>query len=79
MTHYYFSSISCVILTSKDISQEEIDRLNGIENLSISQKTPIRVLHRRSLAIRAKTIHSIKAKKLTPYALLIQIETQAGT
>lgn len=45
-----------------ELSEELIENINKIEKLDIEQKTPIRVLHRRPLAVRTKTIHKINAK-----------------
>ncbi|XP_020710993.2 tRNA pseudouridine synthase Pus10 [Athalia rosae] len=38
-----------------------LDVLNEIRDLEVIQKTPVRVLHRRPLATRLRTIHAMKA------------------
>ncbi|KAK9502353.1 hypothetical protein O3M35_011143 [Rhynocoris fuscipes] len=78
----------CVILGRKDLenNSKEYDiedclkRLETIEvPLVIDQATPVRVLHRRALAVRKKTIHSIKATKISEDKFVLHLQTQAGT
>ena len=38
-----------------------LDKLKSQQNLVINQMTPLRVLHRRPLAVRPRTIHSVSA------------------
>lgn len=45
---------------SKVLTPEDIDKISQITDLLIEQKTPIRVLHRRSATIRRRTIHRMK-------------------
>ena len=37
-----------VVWVKDKISQDLIEKLNAVRNLAVKQKTPIRVLHRRS-------------------------------
>ncbi|KAF0975580.1 hypothetical protein FDP41_005574 [Naegleria fowleri] len=54
--------------------------LEGIKDLEIGQKTPLRVLHRRALHIRKKIIHSIKCVEfLNAHTLVLDLSTSAGT
>ncbi|XP_015586235.1 putative tRNA pseudouridine synthase Pus10 isoform X1 [Cephus cinctus] len=41
-----------------------LDSLNNVRNLKIIQKTPVRVLHRRPLTPRTRTIHAMQARWL---------------
>ncbi|KAF7282622.1 hypothetical protein GWI33_002340 [Rhynchophorus ferrugineus] len=62
--------------------KEAIESINKQPlNLEITQLTPMRVLHRRTLLARKKTIHSIKAMELPGHKELFEVEfvTQAGT
>ena len=52
---------TCVVWCSKDISEEDITKINSVKELNIIQKTPIRVMHRRALMDRKKTIFSLSA------------------
>ncbi|XP_017038465.1 putative tRNA pseudouridine synthase Pus10 [Drosophila kikkawai] len=63
------------------VTVEILQKLQIPESFDIQQKTPIRVLHRRPLHTRPRTIYSVKAKvqRGNPQALVIDIVTQAGT
>lgn len=60
---------------------EILEKLQISESFDIQQKTPIRVLHRRPLHTRPRTIYSVKARvqRGNPQALIVDIVTQAGT
>ena len=47
--------------------------------LKIDQRTPIRVLHRRSVANRPKMLYEIELKWLTEHWLTVDILAEAGT
>ncbi|XP_057324954.1 tRNA pseudouridine synthase Pus10 [Microplitis mediator] len=55
----------CII---KNYSENPLkfDDINLIKNLKITQKTPIRVLHRRPLASRIRIVHEMRARYLSP-------------
>ena len=71
------------------ISEQALDSLEDLNNLispnksfiEIQQKTPIRVLHRRTLTTRPKKIYEINAQFCDGYSdrFLLKISTQAGT
>jgi len=69
----------CVIFLPKEISQTDLDFLKTIKNLTVEQRTPIRVLHRRSLSSRKKVIYNLSATKINNHFLLLDIKAQAGT
>jgi tRNA pseudouridine synthase 10 len=50
-----------------------------LQDLKVDQKTPIRVLHRRPLAVREKIIHSISATRVDDHHFTMLIRTGAGT
>ena len=60
-------------------------RLGSIRDLKVAQLTPMRVLHRRSLATRMKTIHALDVEELPTAAaegghvFLLHIIASAGT
>ncbi len=62
-------------------SQEALDAAlaPSAKGIALAQRTPIRVLHRRSLLTRAKKIHSTVAKRLSPHFFLLHMVTSAGT
>ena len=53
--------------------------MNDTKDLVLEQRTPLRVLHRRSLLDRPRTIHSITALRINDHWLQVDLETQAGT
>ncbi len=69
----------CVVITSRDITQADLDKLEKIKELQIDQVTPIRVLHRRTLMNRKKIIHSFRCEYTNSRSFLMYIETSAGT
>ena len=51
----------------------------GARGLAIAQRTPIRVLHRRSLLTRAKRVLALNGLAITPHFFLLHLLTSAGT
>ncbi|KEP64807.1 UNVERIFIED_CONTAM: hypothetical protein HHA_202740 [Hammondia hammondi] len=47
--------------------------------LIVYQKTPLRVLHRRSLAVRQRRIYAIDFVPVHPQVFICRLDTQAGT
>ncbi|XP_023243978.1 putative tRNA pseudouridine synthase Pus10 [Centruroides sculpturatus] len=64
---------------NKKLSDIDIEKLSLVKNLTLKQKTPIRVLHRRPLAMRERIIHSISATRLSDFIFQLHLVTQAGT
>lgn len=72
-------SYSALIWTQKPITPADLDFFEKIKELKIDQKTPLRVLHRRPLAVRQRHIHSMSASYLDTHHFTLQLRTQAGT
>ncbi|KAK1802633.1 hypothetical protein P4O66_004276 [Electrophorus voltai] len=72
-------SYSALIWTKKAITKADLDVIGNIKELKIDQKTPLRVLHRRPLAVRQRTIHSMSASYLDTHHFTLLLRTQAGT
>lgn len=70
---------SALIWTDKAIQKKDIEFLNDIKDLKIDQKTPLRVLHRRPLAVRARVIHSMETQYVDEHHFRLHLKTQAGT
>ncbi|EPY32925.1 tRNA pseudouridine synthase 10 [Angomonas deanei] len=72
-----------VVWCSRPIPNPDEDehflKANQIKDLSIEQKTPLRVLHRRSLHARPRMIHSLTLTPINPHWFVLDVETQAGT
>lgn len=49
---------------SRKLLPSDIERVNNLIDLEIEQKTPIRVLHRRTLASRRRKIHRLKIEQV---------------
>ena len=71
---------SCIVHVGKKITREDVELINGVQELAVDQKTPVRVLHRRSLAVRRKVIHSMRVVKVVNgHYMHLNLTTQAGT
>jgi tRNA pseudouridine synthase 10 len=55
---------TCLVLTGRNINDQDIEKINSVKDLTVIQKTPIRVMHRRTLMDRKKTIFSLDAKQI---------------
>uniref|UniRef100_A0A3B5A198 tRNA pseudouridine synthase Pus10 n=1 Tax=Stegastes partitus TaxID=144197 RepID=A0A3B5A198_9TELE len=70
---------TALVWTQKPIQREDIGFIDDIKDLTLDQKTPLRVLHRRALAVRQRVIHSMNARFLDPHHFYLGLKTQAGT
>ncbi|NXT59961.1 PUS10 synthase, partial [Chaetops frenatus] len=70
---------SALIWTDKAIQREDIAFLDDIKELKLDQKTPLRVLHRRPLAMRCRLIHTMKSEFIDEHHFRLHLKTQAGT
>ncbi|KFP80327.1 Putative tRNA pseudouridine synthase Pus10 [Acanthisitta chloris] len=70
---------SALIWTDKAIQKEDIAFLDDIKELKLEQKTPLRVLHRRPLAVRCRLIHTMTAEYIDEHHFRLRLRTQAGT
>ena len=70
---------SCFVWTKKELNEDDINKLNSIKNLEVIQKTPLRVLHRRSLMDRKKIIYELKAEKVNEHFMILDVISSAGT
>ncbi|KAH7278006.1 hypothetical protein KP509_38G019500 [Ceratopteris richardii] len=72
---------TAVIWLSRCISNDEINDFMALKDLQIQQKTPVRVLHRRSPLVRPRMIHWLKLDRIegTEHYYLLHLCSQAGT
>ncbi|NXC17427.1 PUS10 synthase, partial [Corythaeola cristata] len=70
---------SALIWTDKAIQKEDIAFLDDIKELKLDQKTPLRVLHRRPLAVRCRIIHTMQSQYIDEHHFRLRLKTQAGT
>uniref|UniRef100_A0A8C9NK18 tRNA pseudouridine synthase Pus10 n=1 Tax=Serinus canaria TaxID=9135 RepID=A0A8C9NK18_SERCA len=70
---------SALIWTDRAIQREDIAFLDDIKELRLEQKTPLRVLHRRPLAVRCRLIHSMRCEYIDQHHFRLRLRSQAGT
>ncbi|KFO72917.1 Putative tRNA pseudouridine synthase Pus10, partial [Cuculus canorus] len=70
---------SALVWTDEAIQKEDIAFLDDIKELKLDQKTPLRVLHRRPLAVRCRIIHTMKCEYIDEHHFRLHLKTQAGT
>uniref|UniRef100_A0A182W266 tRNA pseudouridine(55) synthase n=1 Tax=Anopheles minimus TaxID=112268 RepID=A0A182W266_9DIPT len=68
-------------VTAEPVTEVMIQKLRIDEPFVMQQVTPLRVLHRRTLLARPRTVYSVRAFACrgNPYAMLVDIVSQAGT
>lgn len=70
----------CALVWSEtEVTAQELECLERIKDLKIAQKTPIRVLHRRSLATRERTVYSMHSEVVDSHRFKLYLCSQAGT
>jgi tRNA pseudouridine synthase 10 len=73
-------SYSCVVWVKRRITPEDCEKLSSsVKDLPVQQTTPIRVLHRRSLAVRDKVIHRLRATYINQHYMHVCLLASAGT
>eukprot|EP01111_Echinosteliopsis_oligospora_P011368 TRINITY_DN3739_c0_g1_i4.p1 TRINITY_DN3739_c0_g1~~TRINITY_DN3739_c0_g1_i4.p1 ORF type:complete len:214 (+),score=39.59 TRINITY_DN3739_c0_g1_i4:116-757(+) len=72
-------SYKAVVWLSKKVTDKDLAFLKDLKDLEIEQRTPVRVLHRRSLATRKKIIHSMSYEIINENHIVLDLRTQAGT
>jgi tRNA pseudouridine synthase 10 len=69
-----------VVECDSKVSNEEIERIvSGLKGKLISQRTPLRVAHRRADRVRKRRVSNIKLKKSDTNMIIAEIEAEAGT
>lgn len=67
-----------VVFCENPVTPAELTKLEAIKDLTIQQKTPVRVLHRRTLLTREKTIFGMKTQYVNPHHFILEIEASGG-
>ena len=72
---------SAVCYVARALTDADVAKLCGVKDLVVRQSTPTRVLHRRSAAVRERTIASMSAEAVpgSPRFFTLRMTTQAGT
>lgn len=69
-----------VCVTSAPRTRQQLrDALDARTNVRVVQRTPMRVMHRRAILNRIKTVYAHETEWLNPYAFLLRLDTSAGT
>jgi tRNA pseudouridine(54/55) synthase len=55
---------TCLVWCSKVIDDNDIEKINAVKDMEVIQKTPIRVMHRRTMMDRKKVIYKLEGKKI---------------
>uniref|UniRef100_A0A182RMR3 tRNA pseudouridine(55) synthase n=1 Tax=Anopheles funestus TaxID=62324 RepID=A0A182RMR3_ANOFN len=68
-------------VTAEPVTEAMVQKLRIDEPFVMQQVTPLRVLHRRTLLARPRTVYSVRAFgcRDNPYAMVVDIVSQAGT
>lgn len=70
---------TALVWTSEAITPQAIECLSAMKDVELAQKTPIRVLHRRTLTTRMRTVYSMQASYISEHRFSLALTTQAGT
>ncbi|KAI7728098.1 hypothetical protein M8C21_032973, partial [Ambrosia artemisiifolia] len=72
---------AALVWISRSINDGDLEAVSSFKDLKVLQRTPIRVLHRRSPLDREKIIHWMKIEKIAGSSqyFLLHLCTQAGT
>ena len=68
-----------LVWTARRFTAADKAALEAVHDLGVEQLTPLRVLHRRTLATRHKVVHSIHVEQLSPHFVVLSLKTSAGT
>ncbi len=65
-------------MLNRPVTRDDIRKLNDATDVTVAQKTPMRVLHRRTLMVRDRTVHRMRAARLASRFMLLDLTTQAS-
>ena len=68
-----------VVWTDKVLTAGDIALLNSMKNVVLQQKTPVRVLHRRSLLTRTRNILEMRGEIVSEHLCILKMISSAGT
>jgi tRNA pseudouridine synthase 10 len=70
---------SALVRFENPILDKHIDYIHSLNEITIQQKTPIRVLHRRTLMTRPKIIHKLRINRINQSWCAVFVLSSAGT
>ena len=68
-----------LVWAPKEVTQADLDRLAEMGETVLHQKTPIRVLHRRALATRERSVYCMQGELVDAHHFYLELTSQAGT
>ena len=77
-TEQHLKVYRCVVWSAEEFPSDIETILSSVKDLQVLQKTPLRVLHRRSDNTREKYIHSISMEKLNSHFGIVTLHASAG-
>ncbi|KAJ8600727.1 hypothetical protein CTAYLR_003951 [Chrysophaeum taylorii] len=69
---------ACVIWVERPLETSDASEIAAISNLEVAQKTPVRVMHTRSLATRIRVVHKMELNAYNSHFGVLHITTAAG-
>ena len=70
---------SCIVWFQKTMTRKQLRDLDNLKNITVKQKTPVRVVHSRSLATRTRQVYSLHLLPINAHFATLTLSTQAGT
>jgi tRNA pseudouridine synthase 10 len=72
---------SAICYATRSLTEEDLVKMNAINDLVLHQTTPIRVLHRRPLAVRDRSVFDVRAERVEGSSshFKLSLSSQAGT
>ncbi len=71
-------SYVCVVGLSSHVTPAQLAALDAAANLVVLQRTPVRVLHRRSQLTRRKTVFCMRTEFLNSRFFILRLQSSAG-
>lgn len=72
-------SYTALCWCQRTLTSQDIDLLESTKDLVLYQKTPVRVLHRRTAATRERMIYNMRVEPVNSLQFKLHLSTQAGT
>lgn len=70
---------SCFVHFERPYTEEDVNKLTAMIDLNLDQRTPLRVLHRRTLMVRVKIIHRMLVLPIDSCNMILNVLASAGT
>ena len=77
-TEQHLKVYRCIVWSAERFPSNIDSVLAAVKNLKVFQRTPLRVLHRRSDNTREKYIHAIRMEMLNPHFGIVTLHASAG-